>query len=350
MPGENEKLWPIIKANYNEKFWSVINSTYSECQRQLSIFDITSQVIKANFIKGTENIRALGLNFMTQNISNPVFEHLKYNQPKILEHIKAQHRQDDGWVMWAHKGVYNTGVDLVAKYGYLAINPVQTFLGDVARKMPKETFDALDPRHLFVLFAHHHLGQRWLAQRFDQISTPYQFYKDFQGTFQKSIIQTKGAFTNLRENIGSLDGGPIAKSMHLSRVIIDMTEQTIAAKLGVALALFSIYQIPTFRRRTNESFNTLFPKGTVRGFWGRMVPVRFIFSKPLARLHGNPVLSLTIASYLIAVKMAKTIEDSLALKKEFPEIHGRLTELNRDVVNAPLHLNFRKTAEEVRKK
>ena len=214
---------------------------------------------------------------------------------------------------------------------------------DIRLKIPRETFDSLNPANLLILSANYPLVQKYFAQRVDQLTTPFQYYQDFRGTFQKSIVGTKGAFANLRDHVAQLEGGPMAKTTQFSRVIIDMAEQSIAAKVGVALALFSLYQIPSVKTRTNTSFNQLFPRNTMTGMFGRSIPIRFIFSKPLAKIHGSPVLSFAVLSYMMAMSIARTIKDSIELQREYPEIHERLETYDRAVVNAPGHLKFRQT-------
>ena len=338
-----------------EKALEVMQNTQNECYRQMARFEERRNIYKSILYKNYENMNSLGLttylsNLLTNHVSNPVYQHFKYKAPEYLKHIKAEHRSDDGWITWAQKGTYNAGVDVVAKYAHLAFSPIQLFLRDIAKKMPKETFDSLNPANLLVLSMHYPLVQKYFAQRVDQLTTPIQYYNDFQGSFQKSIIKTKGAFANLRGHIGELEGGPMARTVQLSKVIVDMTEQSIAGKIGVALALFTLYQVPTFRQRTNASFNTLFPKGTMWGFFARSIPVRFIFSKPLAKIHGNPMLSFTVVTYMVAMSMAKTIQDSLTLKEKHSDIYERLQSYDREVVNAPLHLKYRDTLEDLRKK
>ena len=119
--------------------------------------------------------------------------------------------------------------------------------------------------------------------------------------------------------------------------------------IGVALCIFSLFQVPVFKKKTTASFNYLFPQNTVRGLFGRTFPIRFIFSKPLAKVHGNPFLSFTVVSFMIAMSVAKSIRDSLELEERYPEISSRLKGYNRDRVNASLHLKFRDTLDDIKK-
>ena len=331
----------------------VLESTHDECVKHASLFESARQSAQrplAAIREGAHQLSVFQQEQLTRYVSTPVHEHFKTHGPGYLQSIKADHDPDDGWVRWAQKGVYNTSVDLVAKYAHLAINPIQTFLHDTAKKVPKETFRALNPLQLTLLSTHHPMVQEYFAQRVDQLMTPVAYWRDFHGAFQKSVIQAKGGFQNMRSHLGALEGGPKARAIQFKDVVIDMTEQTIAGKLGVAMAIFGLYRLPTFHQRTQTAYNSLFPRGTWRGMWGRPLPVRLMFSKPLARVVGNPVLSLTVVTYLTAMSMANAISDSLELKQKHPDVHGRLATSKRDIVRAPFHLKVRDTISDIQKK
>lgn len=318
--------------------FDIVNTTFLECRENFRQFYMHAPQL--TWRPSTEITRPLMYpsQWFTQNISHPVYDHFKQNAPSYLEQIKAQHHPDDGWVTWAKKGGYNCSVDVIARYAHLAINPLQHAFHDIRKKVPRETFDALDPSHLLILSMNYPLVQRYFTQRVDQITTPYQYYCDCRTAFQKTVMGTKGALANFGDHFGQLESGS-----QFGRVVVDMAEQTIAAKIGVALAVFGIYQLPSVKARTNASFNQLFQKNTVFGLSARSIPVRFIFSKPIARVHGNPVLSFAVISYLMTMSVARTIKDSLELEEQHPDIHKRLSTYNRDVVNAPIHLKYRQT-------
>jgi hypothetical protein len=322
----------------------VMHYTYQECQKQFYQFyaSFKQNVPLPNMELMQPSIYLKP--WLTQNVSQPVLMHFKQNAPGYLDLVKAQHHPDDGWISWAKKGVYNSSIDMIAAYGHLAISPINNVLKDICQKMPKETFDALNPSNLLLLSIHYPRVQRYFMQRVEQISTPYRYYCDFQGSFQQSIVNTKSAFKNVRGHSGELDS-----YKQFGSVIVDMAEQSIAAKIGVALALFTLFRTPQLHKRTQASFNYLFPKYTPIGLVGRAIPIRFIFSKPLARIHGNPVMSGVVISYLLAMSVARTLKDSLQLQQDYPEIYTNLQSYNREVVNAPLHLKYRETLKDIKK-
>lgn len=286
---------------------------------------------------------------LTPYVSQPVQSYLQQNAPGYLNYIRAEHRDDDGWVRWAQKGAWNASIDLVARYAHLAVEPVTTFLCDTASKIPSETFDRLNPANLLVLSSNMPLVQRYFAQRVDQLTTPFQYWSDFRGTFQKQIISTRGALTNAGSHLSALDGGFADRTKQLGEVAIDMTEQSIAGKIGVCMALFALFRAPPMARKTQASFNAMFPQGTLRGLIARPLPVRMMFSKPLARVAGNPLLSFSVVTYMMTMSIANSIRDSIQLQESHPDIHDRLTTYNRDVVNAPFHLNYRQTLAKFRR-
>ncbi len=330
--------------------YEVFQTTVEQCHKQWALFSMKNQK-QLVWFKNLDitTVSSLPNQWMTQYISNPIFQHFKTNAPSYLEMIKAQHREGDGWTLWAKKGIYNKSIDLVSGYAPYAISPIQTFLGDIKKKIGKETFDSLNPATLIYLWSHYPLAQQYFAQRYDQITTPIQYYRDFRGTFNKQMFSAKGGYLNLLEHFGRLEGGPMAKTKQFGRVILDMTEQTIAAKLGVAICIFTLFQVPTFKRKTNASFEYLFPKNTLRGFGGRLFPVKLMFSKPLAKVHGNPFLSFTVVTFMMAMSVAKSIKDSLEFEERFPDQHKRLKSYNREVVNSSLHLKYIDTVEQEKK-
>ncbi len=326
----------------------IFEATFREAQRQLQ--GLWSQVDQqSKMTSEVWNSPLLLRKWLTDTVSRPVQDHIQQNAPGLLSHIRATHHPDDGWSMWAKKGVWNASVDLVAGYAHLAISPLTSFMRDVATKMPKETYDRLNPATLLVLSMHSDLVRRYFAQRVDQLTTPIQYIQDFRGTLQKQLIGTRGAFANARDHLGQLEGGPVNRTKQLGSIIIDLAGDSIAAKIGVALAIFSVYRIPVFHARTQQKFDAMFPRKTVHGIIARQLPVRFIISRPIARVAGNPVLSSAIITYLLAMSVARTISDSLELQEKHPDIHRRLVSYDRDVVNAPFHLAIRESTKRILK-
>lgn len=327
----------------------LLETTFYEAQKHWTAFKSYCKERNTLSLLASDNSQ-LCQKQLTEGVSQPVQSYFQQHAPHYLSYLRATHQPDDGWYRWAQKGVWNASLDVVSRYAHLALSPLATFLHDTAKKVPEETFIRLSPANLLVLSTHSPLVRQYFAQRVDQLTTPIQYLQDFRGTLEKQLFATRGALTNATEHARKLEGGFTDRTKQLGHIVIDMAEQTIAGKIGVALAVFAVYRVPSsVRARTQASFDALFPRGSLRGMVGRQLPVRFLFSKPIARVAGNPVLSFAVVSYLISMSIARTISDSLELKRKHPDIHKRLASYDRDVVNAPLHLKYRDTYEKLSK-
>lgn len=331
----------------------LLNGVFSECRRHWSLFaqqqqhHLTTFTQQMSLLKSTQS----GANLYQEYISKPLYQHFSTHAPHYIQALKAEPRDDDGWRMWALKRAYNLGVDITTQYAPYALEPLKNFAYDVLTRMPGKTFEALNPGRLFYLSMHHQDVQRYFSQRFDQLTTPIRYYQDPKKAFQQTMIGTSGAFQNLTGHLWQLEGGALGKTKQLGHVIIDMTEEKGAEKLGVWMALFSLYNfVPKVRQNTNTTFDRLFPRGTVTGFYARMLPVKLLFTKPIARVVGNPLLSLTVITYLISMSIAGSLQASHELSQKHPEIHQRLTTYHRDLTNASFHLSVRESIKRIQGK
>lgn len=346
-----DKVRKLITFN-NTQCVNLFNGVFSECQSHWLRFSQTNQHHLTLF---TQKMRLSssyqsGALWYREHISSPIYQHFLTHGPHYIQALKAEHHDSDGWRLWALKKSYNLGVDIATKYAPYALEPLKNFGSEVLTRMPKRTFDALDPGRLIYLALHHQDVQRYFSQRFDQLTTPIRYYQDPKKAFQQTVIGTSGAFQNLTGHLWQLEGSAKGKTVQLGHVMIDMTEQGVAEKLGVWMALFSMYNfIPSVRQRTNATFDQLFPRGTLRGFYGRMLPVKLLFAKPIARVKGNPLLSLVVISYLTAMSIGGSLQASEELAQKHPEMHQRLITYNRDKTNSSLHLSIRESIERVQK-
>ena len=273
--------------------------------------------------------------FLSQQVCAPVYDYLSQRAPELISGLKVEIGEKDKWYspFTIQKKVWNFGVDILAQHGHLAVEPICTAISDISKKMPSATYDALTPGNFFVLASNQHLIQEYFKQRVDQLSTPYKYYTDFRSAASNGFRGLMGASTNYLTH-----GKQIQGTQHLGKVAVDLSEDFIAEKIGIGLAVYGIFRMPSAKARTDVAFNQLFPSGTARGFAARRFPVSFFITKPLARFRGNPMLTVGVISYLMGMSIAKSIQDNLELEKKNPTIHSRLKNQNRHVVNSGFHL------------
>lgn len=272
-------------------------------------------------------------------ICRPLHDYVTQNAPELITSFKAPINPDDGWRMWAVKHGFNYGIGIVSQYAHMAVDPLYTVFNDILKKTPSATFNALNPAQLLILGSNYPQVQRYFAQRFDQVSKPYQYYLDFRGEVRNALMGTPTSFAITKHHYAHSQG-----VKHLGYTVIDLAEESIAEKIGVAMAIFGVYHFPkSVRTATNASFDKLFPKNTAFGFTARSLPFRFIFSKPVARIHGNPILSVGVLTFLAAMSVAKSIQDSLTLETKRPDLFKLLQsqgKTGRELAKASWHCSF----------
>jgi|GEM_PF-1306206 len=232
------------------------------------------------------------------------------------------------------KYVYHKGVDVVGDNFNRIADTTKGFFKGIGDKVIPSTMDRLNPSHIVTALSNPRLAHRYLSQRKDQLLQPWYLYKDPRGFLQNKWNAGKNSLSNGVDRFSELDGGLRNKTAHGGRAFVDMIQGGIAPVAGLTAATFALYNRPGPRKKTSNAFNSMFPRGTMRGVFAREPLTKFMFTNPIAKIRGNPVLSAGLLSYLLMTNMGKSIRESQELKQRHPNTYGRLEENNRDVVGA----------------
>lgn len=262
--------------------------------------------------------------------------------------VKFTPNPQDGYIRRYQKMAFNYGVDVVADNMEKISHAAQGFSSGVGEKMGPGTFDRLNPAHLATLVAHPDLVKRYMSQRKTQLMQPIDFYREPKSFTKKKFAQAKNSFWNVHERVSELDGGFTGKVSHGGRAFVDFTQEKIAPMLGVGIGTFMIYNMSQQRKKTNQAMDSMFPKSTLYGKMARFTPTKFMLTKPLARIRGNPALSLGLLAYGMATSVGKSIGDSMELQKTLPATHQRLkdsgVEMYRSSTQLDVHHSIKRTS------
>ena len=84
-----------------------------------------------------------------------------------------------------------------------------------------------------------------------------------------------------------------------------------APLVGASMVMFAVYNATAARREaTKHAFDSMFPRGSLSSPFTRNPVVKFALTKPIARVVGNPRLSAAALTYILLVKMGKSIRES----------------------------------------
>lgn len=264
--------------------------------------------------------------------------------------IKFQPDPNEFFVTRYQKKAFNFGVDLVADNMVRIANAAKGFSSGVAEKMPEGTLDRLNPMHLGTLASNPELVKRYMSQRKSQILQPIDLFNDPSSFARKKLDQAKNGFWNMSDHVSSLEGGFSGKVFHGGRAFVDFTQDKIAPAIGVGLGMYGLYNLPQkHRQRTNQAMDSMFPKKTMYGKAARFPPTKFMLTKPLARIRGNPWLSLGVLGYTVATSIGKSISDSQKLVKSDPKTFQRLQANGNEMYRSSLHLDMRNAINRTRR-
>lgn len=267
----------------------------------------------------------------------------------IFTNFKYNHRKDDSLYWYLNMLAYNKVVDLVEAN----FNLLERGISNLFYQIPSQTRNALDPYNFMICAMNTGDVKKYFMQRFDQITTPLQYYQDFRGTWNRRSNTLNYSFQNTYENFSKIEGSimnPTRKITHSCEIIYDLSNNFVAEKLGIFLSVFGLFNLSPFRRRTNTAMNHLFPKSTYYGSFAQSFPVKFLITKRMAKLYGNPVLSLVVGTYLIGMHVGQHLKDSYELKQKNPNLHSRLQQVNRDLTNSSFHISFNESAQKTAQK
>lgn len=259
------------------------------------------------------------------------------------------HYDTDGYSTYFKKLAFNKAVDYTFPLISKAICELEKFRKNVFTNVKSSTMDYLTPENLAYLWMHQPEFRKYLSQRKEQFSRLYYFYTDFRGEGKKSLKKAMDmdSFNKVYKHTSRLDGSilsPIDKLSHGTNIIYDLSVNFMAEKLGVALAMTGIWNLPPIRKKTNFTMNRLFPKDKFYGRRMQSLPVRFAITKKISRLYGNPLVFSMMVSYLISMSIAKSIQDGEKLEEIDPEIYAILKKQNREYVNSSLHFQLIESA------
>jgi len=246
------------------------------------------------------------------------------------ERVKFEADPNDWTVTWLKKKAWNFGVDILADNAVLITKYGTSFLPGIVDKLAAETVEVFNPQHLTKIPAHPDLARRYASQRWDQAVTLYNLYLDFPGELRKKGNIAKNSFYNLSDLTSKLEG-----YRHGGRVFVDLAQRKIAPLVGASMVMFAVYNATAARREaTKHAFDSMFPRGSLSSPFTRNPVVKFALTKPIARVVGNPRLSAAALTYILLVKMGKSIRESIELGEQSPDAWRRLRESNRDVTNS----------------
>jgi len=255
------------------------------------------------------------------------------------EMVKFEANPEDWMVTRLKKKAWNFGVDLLADNAVLIARYGNAFIAGVVDKIPRETYDRLNPRHMSMIVAHPDLARLYLHQRKEQILTLYNFYMDPWDVLKKQPAKIKNSFYNLYDRSTELEG-----YQHGGRVFVDYVQRKIAPVIGASMVMFMIYNARAAERNaTRAAFNRMFPAYSLTSPFTRNPLTRILITKPFSRIVGNPALSAAALTYLVLVNMGKSIRDSLELKKQIPVAYQRLRENQTEMYRSGTQLDLQES-------
>ncbi len=261
----------------------------------------------------------------------------------LFNSIRLTHHDNDSIITYMKKAGYNKVVSLVEAN----FNLLERGARNLVAEIPERTLSALDPYNLMICAMSTADVKKYFMQRFDQITTPIQYYQDFSGTWNRRSNSLNYSFQNAYDNFSQIDGSltnPGKKITHSGEIIYDLTNRFVAEKLGIFLSVFGLFCLPPFRARTNMAMNHLFPKTRLYGKVAQQFPVRLLVTKKIAKLYGNPILSIMVGTYLIGMHVGQHLKDSYELKQKNPKLFERLQLMNREFSDASSHLELLESA------
>lgn len=290
------------------------------------------------------------LSSMQQHVSQQIdhgMQHMGVSAVNLSrDMIKMEHKPDDWMITRAKKSVYNYGVDKVADNFEYISKQAKDFSSELGGKIVPSTLDRFNPMHATNVFIHPELARRYMAQRWQQVTQPIEFYNDPRGFANKKMGQLKNSFWNMHERYGELDGGN--KLMHGGKAFVDYAQDKAAPIIGGVVTAFGIYNMSPFRKQTKQAMDSMFPKSTMYGQAARMLPTRLMLTNKLAKIKGNPRLTLALLGYSAVTGIGKSIADSLELQKTLPNTYNRLransTEMYKSSSQLDMHNSIQRTS------
>ncbi len=252
--------------------------------------------------------------------------------------VKLKVDPNDWFWIRAQKGAYNYGVDVVANNFNLIWNVTKGYSKGVFEKVIPKTFERLDPGNILSILANPELAKRYFQQRKTQIMQPIDFYYDPAGFSKKKYQQYKNTFFNFKDIYFGLDSR--RRLAHGGNVAVDMSQQAIAAAMGMWLTMFGMFNLfPGARQNTKNMRDRLFPREKLYGKVMRQLPLRLMFANPISRLMGNPFLAAALFGYTMLASVGRSIRDRNELIEKSPDISRRLSESGTDMYRSGFYLD-----------
>ncbi len=265
------------------------------------------------------------------------------------DRMKLDHSQDYWPQVKLPKMAFNLAVDVVADNSQRIAKGATGFADGVAGKMLEGTLDRVNPMHLATAAMHPHLAKRYVAQQLQWMQTPFDFSRDPLGFASTKWDQAKNSLRNAHDHYASLEGGFGDKLAHGGRALVDLTQEKLAPMIGMGMGTMALFAMPKQRKNTQMAMDRMFPKDRFYGRTARKTVPRFLFSKPIARVVGNPKLSAGLATFSFLTNMGMNISASQELSQSNRTQHGRLVENNRELVGSAGHLDLAKSIKATRK-
>lgn len=262
----------------------------------------------------------------------------------LSDNLKFTPTDNDGLIQRFRKHGFNLGVDALV-YSASAIQPYAAeFAGGVQDKVIPAVTSRLDPNHLATIVNNPELSQQYVKQRTAQLMQIVDLFHDPVAFGQKKLQQANNTLSNACTLVRQLDG-----VTHGINTLVDLTQEQVAETVGVGISTFAVFNLPSVRMSTDLAFRAMFPSGTLLGTTARFLPAKFLLTKHLARLAGNPVIATGMIAYFAATAMGKSIQDSVELKEKSPDTYERLAENKTELIKASKQMDARASIEATRK-
>ncbi|WP_338847052.1 hypothetical protein V8J88_25215 [Massilia sp. W12] len=342
MPKENETggSTPPVSQKVEQRLQVFKKNMQTQSQMfQQKYPDLAQHLLKAKLQFHT--LRKQGQQHASDMLDHAVQKTALSASSMTREKLKLKPNPDDWFHTRIKKAVFNKGVDLLADNMDKITKGVTHVGGGVKSKMFDSTLDMVDPRHLKQIYQNPHLAMRYLDQRVHQAKQFGNLIFDPKRFLNTKAQHIKTAFWNAKDHYGELDSGN--KLKHGAHAFGDLVQDKMAGAIGMAIATMAVYNLPKPRKNTKAAMDKTFPKNTTYGKFFRHFPVKFMFSKPLAKIRGNKVMTAAMIGYGLAVGMGRHIGNSLELSKSAPNIHKRLKDEHREMHSSGRQLDVQKS-------
>ncbi len=273
---------------------------------------------------------------------------------KGMEHLREATRIETPPDAWMHTRIRNKAINFASGKVFdnseMIVKGASHFLSGVSDRVVPGTKDRYDPRHIATLFTHPEMTRRYFQQRKTQFMQPLELYRDPSAFASRKKDQFRQSFGNYKDRYFEMDGGLFDKTKHGGRVVVDSLQDKIAPAIGFGMLAFGLFNRRAQRQATNQALDRIAPKGTIRSPLLRNPATKFLMTKPIARVMGNPRLALGIIGFSVLTGMGKSIRDSMALQQRLPDTHRRLTASGRDVIGASSQLDLHESIGRTKRK